>query len=158
TDAGITWSRLVHGLPNRPLGRCGLAIDPKDPRVVLAVVQTDKTLLARENEWGQPAKTGGPSETGGVFRSEGRGQTWTKVNDLCPRPFYYGQIRIDPNDPRRVYVLGANLHVSTDGGQTFDSKGAPGVHSDHHDLWIDPTDSNHLILGNDGGVCFSYDQ
>src|SRR5262249_54544996 len=73
--------------------------------------------------------------------------------------FYYGQIRIDPNDDKRVYVLGVSLAVSNDGGKEFPAnQGARGVHSDHHALWIDPSDSNHLVLGNDGGLYFSRDK
>jgi photosystem II stability/assembly factor-like uncharacterized protein len=155
-DGGDTWQRMTEGLPNRPLGRCGLAVSRKDPRVVYAVVQTDKTATGVA---GQGPKKGDKVETGGVFRSADRGQTWTKLNDLCPRPFYYGQIRIDPNDDRRIYVLGITLHVSNDGGRTFPGgSGALGAHPDHHALWIDPRDPDHLVLGNDGGLYFSYDR
>ncbi|HJT77736.1 MAG TPA: hypothetical protein VJ739_11090, partial [Gemmataceae bacterium] len=158
TDGGTTWQRLSRGLPDRPIGRCGLAVSQRTPGRLYAVVQTDRTLLKRESELGQAARTGGPAETGGVFRSDDRGATWVKVNDLCPRPFYFSQIRIDPNDDRRLYVLGVTLHISDDGGRTFRSGGAPGVHADHHALWIDPADSNHLVLGCDGGLYFSYDR
>jgi photosystem II stability/assembly factor-like uncharacterized protein len=158
SDGGESWTRLTAGLPTRPLGRCGLAVGRKDPRVLYAVVQTDRTVLARESEWGQPARAGGDPETGGVFRSDDRGETWTKVNDLCPRPFYFSQVRIDPGDDRRVYVLGVGLHVSTDGGRTFRGDGAEGAHNDHHALWIDPADPQHLVLGGDGGLFLSYDR
>jgi photosystem II stability/assembly factor-like uncharacterized protein len=157
-DGGRTWVRLTAGLPTRPPGRCGLAVCRTDPRVLVAVVQTDKTVLQRDHEWGQPAHAPGPVETGGVFRSDDRGETWTKVNDLCPRPFYFSQVRLDPNDAKRVYVLGVSLHVSDDGGRTFRSDGAAHAHADHHALWIDPADSQHLVLGGDGGLYFSYDR
>jgi photosystem II stability/assembly factor-like uncharacterized protein len=159
TDGGKTWLRLTNGLPRSPFGRCGLDIYRKDPRILYAVIQTDKTSLNRDTEFGQPARSNPRVETGGVFRSEDGGQTWSKINDLCPRPFYFSQIRVDPNDDQRVYVLGVSLHVSTDGGRSFsDKNGAEGSHADHHALWIDPSDSRHLILGNDGGVAFSYDR
>ncbi len=151
-DGGKTWARLSEGLPARPIGRCGLAVSRKDPRVLYAVVQTDRTALRRETEWGQPGRTNDDAETGGVFRSADRGETWVKVNDLCPRPFYFGQIRIDPNDDRRVYVLGVTLHVSRDGGKTFRSESDATVHADWHALWIDPNDSTHMIAGTDGGA------
>jgi photosystem II stability/assembly factor-like uncharacterized protein len=157
TDGGKSWTRLTKGLPDRPLGRCGLAVSRKDPRVLYAVAQTDKTLLQRDTEWGQPAKANADPATGGVFRSEDRGETWVKVNDLCPRPFYFSQVRIDPRDDRRLYVLGVTLHVSGDGGKTF-TDGAPGVHSDLHAMWIDPKDPEHMVAGSDGGVHFTYDR
>jgi photosystem II stability/assembly factor-like uncharacterized protein len=156
SDAGKTWTRLSAGLPARPMGRIGIDVCRKDPRIVYAVIQTDKTDI--RSVPGQQARTGNNPETGGIFYSRDRGETWTKVNDLCPRPFYYGQIRIDPNDEQRIYVLGIYLHVSKDGGKTFQNTGARRVHSDHHALWIDPRDSEHLVLGGDGGLYFSYDR
>jgi photosystem II stability/assembly factor-like uncharacterized protein len=157
TDGGKTWARLTRGLPDRPIGRCGLAVSRRDPRTLYAVVQTDSTLLRRETEWGQPARTNDDAATGGVFRSDDRGETWVKVNDLCPRPFYFGQVRLDPADDRRLYVLGVALHISEDGGRTFRAETA-GLHADLHALWIDPRDPDHLVAGSDGGVYFSYDR
>jgi photosystem II stability/assembly factor-like uncharacterized protein len=156
TDGGKTWDRLTRGLPSRPLGRCGIAVSRKNPRTLYAVVQTDLTDIRTVP--GQAAKTGDDATTGGVFRSTDRGETWTKLNDLCPRPFYFGQVRIDPADESRVYVLGIRLHVSTDSGQTFHDRGAPEVHADVHALWIDPADPEHLVAGTDGGVYFSHDR
>ena len=97
-------------------------------------------------------------ETGGVFRSVDRGSTWTRVNSLNPRPFYYSQVRVDPVDARLLYVLGISFHVSSDGGASFESLRQRAVHSDHHALWLDPADPEHLILGNDGGVYVSRDR
>jgi len=155
-DGGKNWTRMTGGLPDRPLGRCGLAVWAKDPKVLYAVVQTDTTVATTV---GQPAKQGNNAASGGIFRSADKGKTWTKLNDLCPRPFYYGQIRVDPTDDRRIYVLGIQMHVSSDGGKTFRSDGAAGgVHADHHALWIDPHDPDHLVLGNDGGLYFSFDR
>jgi photosystem II stability/assembly factor-like uncharacterized protein len=155
-DAGKTWVRLSRGLPTRPLGRCGLAVSRRDPRLLYAVVQSDRTNIRLTP--GQAPGNSDKTDTGGVFCSRDRGDTWVKVNDLCPRPFYYGQVRIDPRDDQTVWVLGIFLHVSHDGGRTFKNDGAPGVHADHHDLWIDPADPGHLVLGNDGGVYFSWDR
>ncbi len=96
-------------------------------------------------------------ETGGLFRSEDRGATWQRINSLNPRPFYYSQVRVDPRDAKRLWVLGISLHVSRDGGITFDAQGASDAHPDHHALWIDPNDGDHLLLGNDGGLYASFD-
>jgi photosystem II stability/assembly factor-like uncharacterized protein len=154
SDGGKKWTKMKDGLPDRPIGRCGLSIYRKDPNIVFAVVQTDLTTDLTGNR-GQSAKANpGDVEKGGIFRSDDKGKTWKKINDLVPRPFYYGQIRVDPNDADRIYVLGVAFSVSADGGKTFSSAGR-GAHSDHHALWIDPADSNHLIDGCDGGLYVS---
>lgn len=155
TDGGRSWKRLTQGLPRAQMGRIGLAVYRRDPRVLYAVIPTEKTNIRQVA--GQPARANSDPETGGIFVSRDGGESWTKVNDLCPRPFYFGQIRIDPNDDQRIYVLGIPLYVSSDGGKTFRS-GAQRVHVDHHALWINPNDSDHLVLGNDGGVYLSYDR
>ena len=72
---------------------------------------------------------------------------------------YYSEIRVDPSDPERVYVLGTRLWRSADGGKTFTNDGHGGeVHVDHHALWIDPADGEHMILGNDGGIYVTWDR
>jgi photosystem II stability/assembly factor-like uncharacterized protein len=155
-DGGKSWTKLTRGLPTGHYGRCGIAIYPRDPRILYAVVQTEKTSVSVTGQ--------GPNERldpgyGGVFRSDDRGETWRHVNSLAPRPFYYGQVRVDPNNPDRVYVLGIALHVSRNGGRTFTVQNqAKGTHSDYHALWIDPANSHHLVLGCDGGLNFSYDR
>ena len=98
-------------------------------------------------------------DTGGVFRSDDGGHSWTRVNSLAPRPMYFSQIRVDPSDVERVYVLGIRLYRSEDGGQTFTPDGhGPEVHVDHHALWIDPKDGRHMLLGNDGGLYVTHDR
>src|SRR5579884_2308012 len=84
---------------------------------------------------------------GGVYKSTDGGESWTRLNSLNPRPMYFSQIRVDPNDDNYVYVLGIALHRSRDGGRTFDPEGGRGVNGDHHALWIDPRDGRHMILG-----------
>ena len=135
-DGGRTWRKLSIGLPEGSVGRIGLDIFRRNSNVVYATVE---------------------HEEGGIFRSEDKGETWTKVNSLNPRPMYYSQIRIDPNDEKRIYVLGTELSVSDDAGRTF-FEGDPEVHSDHHALWINPRNSRHLIDGNDGGIWVSRDR
>ncbi|HEY1190133.1 MAG TPA: hypothetical protein VGE74_20980 [Gemmata sp.] len=164
TDAGKTWAKMAGGLPEGAYGRCGLAVSRKTPAVVFAIIQTGETAGAFGNG-GQPAtpigKDGNPGapgkvETGGVFRSADRGKTWAKVNDLVPRPFYYGQIRTDPTNAERVYVLGVTLRTSADGGKTFTTLGRT-IHADQHALWVNPKNPKHLIVGNDGGLYTSKD-
>jgi photosystem II stability/assembly factor-like uncharacterized protein len=163
TDAGKTWQRMQGGLPEKVgYGRCGLAVSRKEPKVVYAIVQTSETAGQFTNFGQFPTPVGkdgrpgpvGRAETGGVFRSDDRGASWKKVNDLVPRPFYYGQVRVDPTESDTIYVLGVVLHVSKDGGKTFSSLGRT-IHADHHALWIDPDNRDHLILGGDGGLYHS---
>ena len=144
TDGGDTWARLAGGLPEGAIGRIGIEISESNPLTVLATVEhgTD----------------------GGVWRSDDRGAAWRRISDLNPRPMYYSHIEVDPGDARRVYVLGARFHVSDDGGRTFseNSDMTPtydiGVHGDHHALWIDPAEGDHLILGGDGGIYETWDR
>jgi len=98
-----------------------------------------------------------------VYRSADKGETWQKVNlEYIERfyntyGYYFGQIRVDPTDENKVYILGVPLMVSEDGGKTFRPIDGRGVHADHHALWIDPESPRRLIDGNDGGLNFSYD-
>lgn len=160
TDGGNNWRELTRGLPRSEKGRIGLATTPADPAVVYAIVQTATTVGGPRDPDvpPDPEPDSDPTiEDGGVFRSDDRGETWQWVNPINPRPFYYSQIRADPSDADRVYVLGSSLARSDDGGDSFETLRI-NVHVDHHDLWIDPADPDHLILGNDGGLYMSYDR
>jgi photosystem II stability/assembly factor-like uncharacterized protein len=97
-------------------------------------------------------------KTGGVYKSTDGGETWTRINSLNPRPMYFSQIRVDPNDDKYLYILGINFHRSDDGGKTFRGDGGRSVHADGHALWIDPRDGRHQILGCDGGLYATYDR
>lgn len=137
TDGGDTWTKLGGGLPEGDTGRIGLNVYRRDPRVVYAIVE---------------------NREGGVFRSEDKGLTWERMSDTNPRPMYYSQIRIDPNNDQRIWVLGTQMYYSQDGGRTFATDWVQRIHVDHHALWIDPADSNHMVLGNDGGIHISWDR
>src|SRR5207247_10899991 len=109
---------------------------------------------------GQFGRGGGPLNTQptGLYRSDDAGATWKKVNNANPRPMYFSQVRIDPNDPDVVFFGGVDLQMSVDGGKTVNTAAASKIHSDHHAIWIDPANSNHVIIGNDGGLAVTYDQ
>ena len=97
--------------------------------------------------------------TGGIYKSTDGGDSWVKVNSLNPRPMYYSQLRVDPTDENRIYVLGTSFWISEDGGANFErQRFHSGVHVDHHALWIDPENGKHLILGNDGGIYVTHDR
>ena len=98
-----------------------------------------------------------------IYRSEDGGNEWTKTNEdyidavYNSYGYYFGQVRIAPQDPNKIYCLGVPVIRSDDGGKTFKSINGDNVHSDHHALWINPNRPGHLILGNDGGINISYD-
>jgi photosystem II stability/assembly factor-like uncharacterized protein len=109
----------------------------------------------RENVQDQQGPNG--FEYGGVYKSTDGGESWVRVNSVNPRPMYFSQIRVDPSDDSRVYVLGIGLYRSSDGGKSFKiDEGA--YHPDQHALWIDPRDGRHMVLGTDGGLYVTYDR
>src|SRR5438105_1542684 len=140
TDGGLTWKKLTKDLPYEngggDTGRVGLDIFRKDPNIVYAEIQHEK---------------------GGTFRSEDKGETWKRMGETNPRPSYYSQIRVDPNNDLRIWELGAQMFYSEDGGKTFATQRVHGIHGDYHAMWIDPADSNHMIAGSDGGIHWSDD-
>ena len=109
-SGGASWKKLSGGLPGQT-GRIGLAISASNPKVVMAVVQS--------YEGGTGQLTDLRSKSGGVFRSEDGGEKWTRMSAIDPRPFYFSQIRIDPANDQRVYLLQFALLVSDDGGKNF---------------------------------------
>ncbi len=99
----------------------------------------------------------GDPKKSGVWRSDDKGKTWRIVSNNNNRPMYYSKIRIDPKNDQIIYTCGAPFHKSTDGGKSF--KVVAGIaHSDHHAVWVNPQNTNHLIIGNDGGLDVTYDQ
>jgi hypothetical protein len=100
---------------------------------------------------------------GGIFRSDNKGRSFTHVTNCDARPMYFSQLRVDPQNPNTIYVAGLPVAKSLDGGKTFatlDDAGGNGspAHVDQHAIWVDPHNSKHLMIGNDGGLDISYDQ
>src|SRR5438094_66494 len=151
-DGGKSWTQLTdpalkNGLPTDRLGRIGLALSAKDPKIVYATVQVDRGVT-------DPLQ----GRYGGVFRSSDAGATWTQVNDLQAIPhYYYDDIWIDPTDPDHVWTVSPALLESKDGGKSFAPDSLHLVHGDYHALWINRGDPQHLVIGNDGGVYVSRD-
>lgn len=141
-DAGKTWKELKNGLPPKPFGRVALALAPSAPNNLLAIVEAKET---------------------GLYISSDGGETWKQQSataNITARPFYFSVIKVDPNDPKRVYRPAFNFAYSDDGGYSFtDASGDGGwVHSDMHALWINPKNTNQLYVGTDGGVYLSLDR
>jgi len=138
-DGGATWRELETGLPETDRGRIGLAISPQNPDVLYATI---------------PAV----GEDGGFFRSSDRGETWAKVNDYVPvDPQYYQEIFPDPHRFDRIYVVDVWIHVSDDGGETFERLNSRFKHVDNHAVVFDPEDEDYLMVGTDGGIYESWD-
>lgn len=172
TDGGKTWTKLTNGLPQTKFtGRVGIALSRSNPNILYAYI--DNHTPKREPKAGELDPYGRPIQVipfgVQVWRSDDAGQNFAKVStedDKLERfagtyGWVFGQIRVDPTNPELVYIMGVPIAKSTDGGKTFNmmrpDRGSERNHGDHHALWIDPTDPNYLINGNDGGVVVSYD-
>ncbi|MFK7946184.1 MAG: WD40/YVTN/BNR-like repeat-containing protein [Saprospiraceae bacterium] len=98
-----------------------------------------------------------------VYKSTDGGKTWTKTHDdfidnvYYSYGYYFGQIRVSPQDVNKIYIMGVPILRSDDGGQSFVSIQGTNVHADHHALWCNPNRAGHIINGNDGGINISYD-
>ncbi|HEX5070833.1 MAG TPA: hypothetical protein VFV78_11525 [Vicinamibacterales bacterium] len=175
TDSGATWKEVTAGLPAGDMGRIGLDIykgsSKADPTTVYAIVEASTGGGGRGGRGGAPAggeapsQPAAPTSDAGLYRSIDGGEHWEHLSTQNTRPNYYSQIRVDPRDRNRLYELGSNrgFYVSDDGGKTFRDifQNVPGqslIHGEDHALWVDPADSNHLIIGGDGGVSISWDR
>ncbi len=136
TDGGAHWAKLTNGLPKGEMGRLALDVYRKNPNVVYALVE---------------------SEESGIYRSDDKGEHWTKMSNTNPRPMYFSQVRVDPNNDQRIWVAGVNMEYSEDGGKTFVENRITRIHVDFHAIWIDPSNSDNMIVGCDGGIHFSRD-
>jgi photosystem II stability/assembly factor-like uncharacterized protein len=140
TDGGETWREITRatGLPQGLVGKISVAISGADSTRIYALIENDK---------------------GGLYVSDDAGASWKLVNEgrnVRQRAFYYTHVFADPNNKDVVYMLNTSAFRSIDGGKTVTSIGN-GTHGDHHDIWIDPDDSQHIVLGNDGGGTITYD-
>ena len=182
-DGGTTWTRITKGLPKGEIGRIGVAFARSKPKIAyltLSNQNVSKRKLRRRFikpeaeieskaegedrpeglELPPQAVQGRKSLVGGeIYRSEDGGKTWKKVSHKAvggTPAYYYGQVRVSPQDAERIYVLSVPLYFSANGGKTFKNIGR-GIHVDHHALWIDPAAEGHLLLGNDGGLHETWD-
>ncbi|MGA2591497.1 MAG: sialidase [Bryobacteraceae bacterium] len=141
TDGGEHWSELTSanakGLPEKPYGRIALAVAPGKPQVVYATIEY---------------------KTSALFRSSDGGQSWTRLDASqfqVWRPFYFSNLIVDPKDENKVFKVDGPLLLSTNGGRSFSN--VANAHGDFHDVWIDPTDTNTMFTGDDGGLWRSLD-
>jgi photosystem II stability/assembly factor-like uncharacterized protein len=138
TDGGENWTEITRnpGLPTGLIGRIGVSVSSADPNRVYALVE---------------------NENGGLFRSSDAGATWSRANEgrnIRQRAFYYTHVIADTKNKDMVYLLNTSAFRSNDSGKTLANVGN-GTHGDFHDLWVDPDDPQHLVIGNDGGGAVS---
>jgi photosystem II stability/assembly factor-like uncharacterized protein len=164
TDDGGNWKKLESGLPTGTLGRIGIDLYQKNPSILYAVIDN------RNVRQGQSQLIGGE-----VYRTDDAGATWRKVSadkdDVSRKSGYaFNQIRVDPGNPDRALITGANLIQTEDGGKTWAGLAAGPqqfqqqsyrpfrrAFGDFRTLWIDPQNPERMIAGSDGGVFISYD-
>ena len=140
-DGGDSWKKITADLPKGDLGRIAVEVAPTDGQIVYASIECEK------------------KEEKGLYKSKDGGASWSLVNtefNMTVRPFYFSRLYVDPNDAEVVYKGGLNCIVSNDGGEKFRVIES-GVHSDVHDVWVNPQTSKHVLLGTDGGVYRSLD-
>ena len=141
-DGGETWTELKTGLPSGNMGKIGMAISPTNPDVVYATIEID-------------------NRKGGFYRSENRGQSWTKMSDEVgggTGPHYYQEIFADQHQFDRVYIASNYSKVSNDGGKTWTPISTKRKHVDDHAFAFHPTDPDFVLIGSDGGIYMSHDR
>ncbi|GAA4970488.1 WD40/YVTN/BNR-like repeat-containing protein [Algibacter aquimarinus] len=140
TDGGETWNTIHEGLPKEK-GKMGISVCRSNPNKLFAIIESDSN-----------------KDLGGLFVSSNAGKNWSRISDdnrLTQRAWYYTEVFTDPNNENVVYVLSAPALKSIDGGKTW--KVLSGTHGDFHDLWINPNNSNNMVIANDGGAGISFD-
>jgi photosystem II stability/assembly factor-like uncharacterized protein len=165
TDGGATWKPINKGLVAPEFrGRIGIDLCLKKPNVLYAFLDNYETIpgTARGTDsYGRPV-TQDRIKGATVFRSDDAGENWVQVSNVQQLSgisgtygWVFSQVRVDPNNPDKVYIMGTSANVSVDGGKNFSRFQTAG--GDHHAMWIDPDNSNYIITGYDQGVCITYD-
>lgn len=137
TDGGKTWRTIENGLPSGDMGRIGLAVSPADPNYIYAMVE-------------------GRYDKGGTYISTNKGESWSKQSSHATSGNYYQEIICDPLDKNKLFSMDTWLHHSVDGGKSFQPTGESNKHVDNHCIWINPNNTDHFIVGCDGGLYETY--
>lgn len=143
SNTGDSWRKITQGLPSADMGKIGLAVTPASPNLVYATIEASNAEK-------------------GFYRSLDKGESWEKRSSYTSGgtgPHYYQEIEASPVNPDLIYQMDVFLHVSRDGGKTFDYlETGREKHSDNHAFWIDPHNGSHLIAGTDAGLYESFDE
>ena len=161
-NGGDSWHRLEGGLPDGAIGRIGLDLYQKDPRILYAVIENQNPkpgAAAAEVSATRPLAAGIVGNQ--LYRTDDGGATWRSVTEVNvaggKAPYSFNQIRINPHDDRTVIVNSDSMYISRDGGKTWDSNFFRGVFGDFRSMWWDAQDPDRIILGSDGGISVSVD-
>jgi len=138
TDGGKTWNKATSGLPGGDMGGIGIAISSANPNVVYAIIEAE-------------------GESGGFFRSTDCGESWSKMSDHSAQGQYYNEIYCDPKNVDKVYSMETVSQVTIDGGKSWNPIGNNDRHVDDHAFWIDIDNTDHFMIGGDGGVYETFD-
>jgi photosystem II stability/assembly factor-like uncharacterized protein len=168
TDGGDTWTKVTGaGFPGGALGRIAVDVFRQSSNIVYATVEAPTVMragaanapaaAAAESDEMSNTPRGPQQGATGVYRSLDGGVTWTKMSSTNPRPMYFSNLRVDPVNPDRVYMGGVGLHMTVDGGKSWQTDAALVIHDDIHAIWINPRNPDHVLIGGDGGLGVSYD-
>jgi photosystem II stability/assembly factor-like uncharacterized protein len=141
TDAGEHWDKMKEGLP-KEMGKMSIAVCRSNSEKVFALIESDFE-----------------KEAGGLYMSADAGKSWSQVSNdhhLIQRAWYYTELFPDPMNENTLYVMSAPALRSIDGGKTWEN--ISGTHGDYHNLWINPTNSNNMIISDDGGSAITFNQ
>lgn len=138
TDGGATWNKIEKGLPAGKMGRVGMAVSPANPDILYAIIEAE-------------------DDKGGFFRSTDRGASWSKQNKMSTSGNYYQEVYCDPKNVDKLFIMDTYCHYSLDGGKTFQKLNEKNKHVDNHCMWINPDNTDHYLMGCDGGLYETFD-
>ena len=144
TDGGKSWRKVTNGLAKGKSGMIDISIHLSNPDIMVMAYEADENIPD-----GEPGT--------GVYISYDGGESWNFLLKHAVRPFYHGQIEIDPINPENIYVVSRGFMISNDGGKNFYSRRWRTDGGDDHDMWIAPYDNNIMYLATDQGSRLSVD-